>query len=243
MKRRHTSGFTLLEILIAVSLMAVVSTVTYMAFGTMVKAWQNGVALTDAIHHGDFVMDELAMALRSTYFPDAGGKTKSYGLHVRNKGEADGTSDIVSWVKLGGALVGNDCPFAGTPHRVTFYVDDVDDSKGGRGAFVKAWRLDGQPEDFDPEEDVKPVLISRDVTGFNCRTIMPENIDDEGIPEWQDEWEYTNDLAVAVEITLFVRPQGRGEEESSEIKRIVQVPVAYLCQPWVKTGTGGIVAP
>lgn len=230
--RRH--GFTLIEILLAVSLLAMVTTVTYLAFSTMVKAWQRGTAMVDSLHHGDFVMDQLAMAIRSTYYPDSGGNATRYGYHLKNEGEGDETSDVLSWVKLGSALVGDDAPYAGTPHRVEFYVDA--DEHGDRGAYVKGWRLDGQSEDFDPEEDVEPVLISREVTGFNLRTLSPDDINEEREFDWQDEWEYTNDLPLAVELTLFVRPQGGESAEATEMKRIVQVPVAYLCQPWVKTG-------
>ncbi len=233
------AGFTLIEILLAVSLLAMVTTVTYLAFSTMVKAWQRGTAMSDALHHGDFVMDQLAMAIRSTYFPDAGGATTRYGFHLKNDGEGDETSDVISWVKLGSALVGDDVPYVGTPHRVTFSVDE--DDEGTRGALVKGWRLDGQPEDFDPDEDVEPFFISRDVTGLNVRTLSPDDINEDGEFDWQDEWEYTNDLPVAVEITMYVRPQGTGkDEEATELRRIVQVPVAYLCQPWTKTGKPGL---
>jgi prepilin-type N-terminal cleavage/methylation domain-containing protein len=226
-------GFTLLEVMLAVSLLALVSAVTYMTFAAVLTGWRRGVSLAENLHHGDFVLEQLAMGLRSTYYPDAGGKATLYGFWLEDNGEGQGESDVVSWVKLGGALVGQDSPFAGAPHRVKFFVDDDED--GARAAFIKAWRIDGQPEDFDPDEDVEPVLLSRRVSGFNCRTLMPEDVEDDGAFEWQDEWEYTNDLPIAVEITLYVAPPEGGTDPVA-VKRIVQIPVAFLCEPWEKTG-------
>lgn len=226
-------GFTLLEILLAVSILAVVSAITYVSFTTVVTAWRRGVALAEDLHHGDYVMDQLVMALRSTYFPETGAKSASrYGFSLEDDGDGEQSSDTISWVKLGGSLVGEDCPFVGSPHRVRFFVGDSDD--GERGAMVAAWRLEGQPEEFDPDEDVTPVFLSREITGFNCRTLVPENVTDEGEVEWQDEWEYTNDVPLAVELTLYLTPLEEGGDPI-EVKRVVQVPVAYLCEPWERT--------
>lgn len=239
-RKGAAGGFSLLEIMLAVAIMAAVSTVTYMAFSTIVIAWRRGVALTDHLHHGDFVMEQLVMALRSTYFPDSDAATTRHGFWLEDDGDGETESDVISWVKLGSSLVGNQERFQGTPHRVTFYVDKDED--GEQAVLVKAWRLDGQPEDFDPLEDVDPVPISRYVTGFNCRTISPDDVDDDGEFEWQDEWNYTNDLPLAVELTLYLPPIQEGGDALA-VKRILEIPVAYLCEPWTKTGESDELAP
>lgn len=227
-------GFTLFEVLLAVAILSVVSAVTYFTFSTVVTGWRRGQALVEHLHHGDFVIEQLAMALRSTYFPETGGKSTGYGFILDDDGSGGSSSDVISWVKLGSALVGKDCPFAGTPHRVDFFVDENED--GEPVAAVKAWRLDGQPEDFDPDDDVEPVFLSRQVRGFNCRTIMEEDVDEDGDIEWQDEWDFTNDLPLAVEITLYLEPIERNGDPV-ELSRIVEIPVAYLSDPWTDTSS------
>ncbi|MBN2302436.1 MAG: type II secretion system protein, partial [Lentisphaerae bacterium] len=79
-------GFTLLEILLAVSLLAIVSTLTYLSFSTITTAWKRGLAMTDELHHGDFVMEQLVMGLRSAYYPEARNPSANYGFWLENNG-------------------------------------------------------------------------------------------------------------------------------------------------------------
>jgi prepilin-type N-terminal cleavage/methylation domain-containing protein len=218
------AGFTLLELLLALTIMVAVMAVVYLTFSTVISAWKKGMSLADDLHHGDFALEELTMALRSAYYPHAAeGKASDYGFWMEDLGGGEYSSDTISWVKLGHALVGDDCPFAGAPHRVVFSVEENED--GDRVAAVKAWRLHGQAEDFDSDE-IETVSLSRRITGFNCRpAYLPEEEDDE--IEWLDEWEDTNQIPALVDVTLYLDPLEEGEA-SIEIKRIVRIPTAHL---------------
>ena len=46
MFRGPLSAFTLLELVLAVAILAVVSTVTYLTFSTVTTAWKKGIVLT-----------------------------------------------------------------------------------------------------------------------------------------------------------------------------------------------------
>ena len=83
---------------------------------------------------------------------------------------------------------------------------------------------------------MEPVFLSRQVRGFNCRTIMEDDVDDEGEIDWQDEWDFTNDLPLAVEITLYLEPIDK-DGDPVELSRIVEIPVAYLSAPWTDTSS------
>jgi hypothetical protein len=212
--------------MLALAILVVVFGVTYFTFSTVAIAWRRGTALTDGLHHADFVLEQLAMALRSAYYPDAG-ISPDYGFRLEDNGDGEHSSDVISWVKLGHSLVGKDCPFAGAPHRVEFAV--VDGDKGERVAAVRAWRLLGQVEDFE-SDDVEPEFISRGVRGFNCRPLDPQSDPREEEIEWLEEWEDTNRVPTSVELTLYMDPLAEGED-AVEIKRIVEIPVALLSWP------------
>ena len=59
------------------------------------------------------MLDNLTMALRSAYFPDGGGK--GYGFFLEDSGDGPAASDVISWVKLGSALVGRHSQMADSP--------------------------------------------------------------------------------------------------------------------------------
>jgi prepilin-type N-terminal cleavage/methylation domain-containing protein len=224
---KKNSGFTLIEILLALMIMAGVCAATYMTFSVVSTAWKKGMAMSDDLHHGDFAIEQLVMALRSAYYPQTGGGNGMYGFQMKNNGGGENSSDVISWVKLGGALVGTDCPFCESPHRVQFWVGENKD--GENCGAVRAWQLQGQAEDFDPEK-VSPQFISREITGFKCR-VSYRKVNDE--VEWLDEWEdaLTNKLPTMVEVTLYMRPLSDGEK-AVEVKRVVTIPVAPLSGPW-----------
>ncbi|MBT3294793.1 MAG: prepilin-type N-terminal cleavage/methylation domain-containing protein [Verrucomicrobia bacterium] len=223
---RDRRGFTLLEVLVAVTILSVITGISLMAFQVVSVAWRKGMLLSDDLHHGDFVVDQLVLGLRSAYVPDSAAGQEKYGFWIEDNGDDAHASDVVSWVKLGAALVGRDSrdlenPEA--PHRVEFFVGD--DETGEAAAAVRAWSLLGQAEEFE-SDDVEPRFIARRIVGFNCRMQDPEADTEEAI-EWIDEWDDTNRLPYAVEVTLWMEPIEE-DEEPIELKRIVQIPLAPL---------------
>lgn len=242
-------GITLIELILAVTLLAIVASVSYFSFDAGVKAWRAGTELADSLHHADYVLEQLAMGLRSAYYPDADRPVGAYGLLLTDNGEGAGARDTISWVKLGTALIGADAPIAGTPHRIEVFVDEPGEAAGGGaaagGLAVRAWRIAALPEEFDPAKDVATLHLTPRVVGMNCRVLDPANnlaegdapaVDDE--LEWLDEWEgdYTNRLPHALEVSLYLAPS-RDDEEALEVKRIVEIPLAPLA--WRDKGAAG----
>jgi prepilin-type N-terminal cleavage/methylation domain-containing protein len=225
--RRDTKrrGFTLLELMLAISILSVVSVVTYMTFSTVIEAWRRGTAMAEEMHHGDFVIEQIVMAMRSAYYPEADSAPTAYGFWHVDNGDGAEDADEISWVKIGSALVGKEVSFAGSPHRVKLTLED--DEEGRTSVSVRSWRVRGQEEDFDPE-DLDPLFLSTKITGFNCRAAF-ESVDDE--IDWLDEWEETNKLPTVVEITLYMEPLDDGEDPV-EIKRLLGVRAGELC--WTK---------
>lgn len=230
--RADPGGFTLLEIMLAVAILAVATTVTYMSFSAVATAWRRSQNLSKDIHRADYVMDQLEMGLRSSYYSDA-----TCGFWLEDGGDGAGSADKISWVKLGSALVGADCPFLGTPHRVTFFLEDA---SHGKAAAITAYQLRRQSDDFNPEEDLEPILLSKGIVGFNCRPQDPLATGEE--IEWMDEWEDTNKIPRVVELTLYMEPLDE-DGDTVEIKRIVEIPVAPLAWGGQRTATPGTSTP
>ena len=246
---RSAGGFTLLELLLAITLMAAIASVTYFSFEAGTRAWRTGTELADSLHHADYVLEQIVMGLRSACYPDAARPSGAYGLTLVNDGDEAKARDTLGWVKLGTALVGADSPLADTPHRIELSVvdperDELPEGSGG-GLAIRAWRIAAQPEDFDPAESVKPMVLTARVLGFNCRVLNPENNLQEGDApskddelKWDDEWEgdSTNRLPYAVEISLYLEP-ARATDDPIAVKRIVEIPLAPLA--WRDKGAAG----
>ena len=94
-------GFSLLEILMAVAILAMISTALFMSFVNITNAWQKGMSMTESLNHGDFVLEDLAMGLRSAYFPDSARQSPMYGFWLEDNGSDETATDSISWVKMG----------------------------------------------------------------------------------------------------------------------------------------------
>lgn len=238
--RARRTGLTLIELMLAVAILGVITIVAYFSFDAAVQGWHAGTELSESLSHADFAMEQLAMGLRSAYYPDGSTVAPPYGFQMDDSGGSSEPRDALRWVKIGSALVGADAPYAGTPHRVEVTVrvaDSPESSSEDTGLAVRSWRLDLNPEDFKPD-DVKPVYVSSRVLGLNCRMLDPEMSDTDEELKWLDTWEgdLTNRLPRAVELTLYLPPPRPGGEPVT-VRRIVELPLAPLS--WSVRSTGG----
>lgn len=252
-------AFTMIELLIAVALTATIVAAGVFAFTTASRVWRNGTDSADALHHGDYVMEQLTSALRSSFFPDSDQPGSLHGMVLENDGDDEEAHDSLSWVKLGSALVGRSSGIADSPHRIV--VTTVEEGKADEedlqegGLVVRYWRLSAQPEDFDSEDEefVPSRLVMPEVLALDFKVLDPEgnlaegkepmpdqdDFDEQGGLEWIDEdWkdDYTNRLPYAVLATLYLKPTEKGAEPIP-LRRIVTIPVAPLS--WRDKGAAG----
>ena len=177
------------------------------------------------------------MALRSAFYPANGNTDWAYGFQHEDGGEGDSARDAISWVKIGSSLVGEDVPWAGAAHRVNLFVSAGEDGQDG-GLYVSAWQLVGQSEDFDPEQDVVPVLLSDQVAGLDVRMQDPTKAFEPGDPfEWIDEWETSNRIPEHVFVQLTMKPRSKGAEPDVLV-RMVGIPMSAVSWDPSKPGGG-----
>lgn len=251
--RRQVSGFTLIELLVSVALLGMAMAMTFTTFYSVSKAWQRGTAMANDLDHGEYVMQQVASGLRSSFFPPQTVQTTSnaagargvpptnnpvvttpsavgsYGFVLEDNGSGADARDVIGWVKTGTALLKFNDPLCKGVHRVRLSVEE--DGDAGSAVAVRAWRPFANTINFDPMA-LTPNFISGKVVGLNCR-VAKEMKGDKW--DWLDTWENeaTNCLPLVVEVTLYMEPLDRNEPPV-EIQRTIGIPLAPLSWKDVK---------
>lgn len=246
---RKAKGFTLIEVMLAVSLMAVMTFVAFFTFNTAINSWKRSTEMADRMQHADYALSQVVSALRSAWCPataTTGGGADSYlyGFQLIDGGDGEEDSDIIQWTKLGSAIVGNTSTLSETPHTVRLWAQTETRDQPG-GLWVKAGQLDLiQDEDkedynFDDDDVFEPYVLVTGVQGFNCRVLNKEQpYEEDGTPVWEDEWISSNNIPRAVELTFTLEPvEERGDPV--RIRRVVEIPLWDLSQnPLTSSGNG-----
>ncbi len=205
--RSPVFGFTLLEILVAVTLLATAFTIIMATFSTTLDGWRRSGEFLDRITHGDFVIDQMVSSLRSTaYFKN---RSDKYGFWLDSKGGGDAPRDEISWVTSGAAFMLPDDPLSRGVYRIQLSVED-------EGLAVRSAQHMKDELDMD---DVDPWFVSPRVKGLDCEIY---NFEEE---DWDEEWEDTNAIPSLVRITLYLEPMERSDPPV-KLQRIVEIPLA-----------------
>jgi len=220
--------------ILAVSVLSVITLVSFYCFHAAVRSWVAGTDYINGITHADYILEQVAMGLRSAYYPDTGRIAGAYGMRLTDSGNDASARDSLSWVKLGSALVGADADYADSPHRVEIALRDGarnEDGLPGGGFAVRAWRVDLQPDDFDPDRIPFTPLSAR-VRGMNFRMLDPDKDEDDltGELNWLDTWDtadQTNRLPRAIEVTLYLDGPDP-DADPVPVRRVVSIPLAEL---------------
>jgi len=210
-RRRRRPGFTLLEVLVAVVLLATAFTIIWSTFATTIDGWRRSQDFLDRITHGDFVIDQLVSSLRSAAF--FGNRAEKYGFWLESRGGGDAPRDKISWVASGGAFVLPENPLSLGLYRIMISVEDASD---GSGLAVRTFPH--MKEEID-EDDEEPWFVSPRVIGLDCEVYDFENED------WTDEWENTNAIPSMVLLTVYLEPVDKGDPPV-KLQRVVEIPVA-----------------
>ncbi len=206
---KSRDAFTLLELLISISILSLIFATCFMAFSSSINAWRRGSEYLEKQHHSEFVQNQIFSALRSTAFVED--SPLNYGFW-HTDGNLDGLpNDEISFVTSSSAFCKEPLTYA--PHRIYLKIDETLEEPA---LSTKAHFHFATEEEVD-EQEYK--LISREIIGINCRFYDSMN------EEWSDEWENTNNIPREIEITLFTEPVEEGGEPV-EFSRVIEIPVA-----------------
>lgn len=204
----NKKGFTLVEIMVAMLILVTAMTLVGSTFNMTISAWRKGTSLSDSLHRGDFLMEQIVSALRSTAWLSEDG---SCGFRMEVSGSDTQPEDIISWVASGTSLIPIDSELGSGLHRIEMGVNLAD----ANGLAVRSFSHLLPEEDW---EDIEWELIDPEVEGFRCRFYDYEE------EEWADEWEHTNVVPKLVEIALFMSPL-EGDDEPMVMQRLIEIPL------------------
>lgn len=204
-------GFTLLEVMITIVILAIATAVAGQLFMAVTRAWTDARLVMDRTHHGDFVMNQLTAALRSMSFSE--NKPEVYGFRIETNPDGEGEHTI-SWVTDSGAFMPPGDPAAHGRHRIE--VGAGEDEDGAEGLVVTVW-----PYLADEDEVEKTSrLVSENIKGLKCQLYDMHD----GEERWRDDWEYSNAIPGLVEITLYAEPL-REDDDPVEFRRLIEIPL------------------
>jgi prepilin-type N-terminal cleavage/methylation domain-containing protein len=237
----YRRGFTMIEMLLAVMILAIVTTVTAISYTSVLNNWKKSTDIVDRMQTADYAVNQIVAGLRSAYYPSTGDNSNmAWGFQLVDggDGEDESSSDWIEWTKMGTAIIGDKLQAAETSHKVRLWVEESRSRGEQGGLFVRTWNaelINENARDYDEEEIGDEFLLVPDVVGFDCQIQKdPKAVDADGRPEWEDEWDTSNSIPYRVKLTFRMKP-AEGMKESIPIMRVVTIPLWDISQNPIST--------
>ena len=207
---RRRMGFTLLEMLVALTLMALLAGALYASLHTGIHARRSAEAAIGPVRAAALALEFVSRDLSSAVPP-----TGLLAGPFIGEDDADLWSgkdaDVLTWHAATGK------PKVGATDIVKLTLSVVPDASGATGALVRGeTRNLLAPTEPEPEVEV----LCRRVHSLNLRYFDGE--------DWVDEWDSTtrdNTLPMRVEVTIEIEDESR-EGEMFRMTRVVALPCA-----------------
>jgi type II secretion system protein J len=212
---RRPAGFTLVEVMIAIGILALVIASIYSTWTAILRASKSGQTAAAAVQRTRIVVRLLEDSLSSAQ--SFGANVGYYGFMAENGDEAS-----LSFV----ARLSRAFPRSGRfgdldVRRVTFSV--LPGSDGGRNLVLRQTPLVMDP---DEDETEHPIVLAKNVKEFSMEFW------DNRLNDWVDEWKNTNQLPRLVMFTLKLADTARPMSPVEEISRIVSIPSVTVQPVW-----------
>jgi len=226
-KRRlaGSTAFTLVEILIAIGILAIVTAAIYSTWTAILRSTQVGLEAAASVQRTRIAVRNIEDALICIQSYVA--NQRYYGFVAENGNEA-----VLSFV----SRLPKSFPRSGKfgdldVRRVAFSLE------GSSGSYGKRLVLRQSPVmmEWDEDEKTHPLVLARFVEEFKIEFVNPRN------GEWIDEWVETNQLPKLLKFTLKVADSARARRGSEqEIVRYVNLPSSAVQPQWQRTVIPGL---
>ena len=209
---RQSVGFTLLELLVAMSLMVVVAGCLYSALYTGFRARRSALAAIDPTSQALNAIELLKQDITGVT-PVDGVLAESF-IGTNSRGSKGADMDCVAFYTT--QVYANDDELVGGVGKIELELEeDTDEDRENYRLVRKITRNLLSSRSIDPEEQV----LCRNVTSLNLRYFDGDS--------WLDEWDSTSDanslpLAVEVDIQLAYKTMYGTQTKEDPTRRLVQ---------------------
>ena len=237
LEQDQRAAFTLLEIMVAMALFALVAAAIYSSWFAVMRGSQVGLASAAKVQRSRVAMQLIEEALCSTRSFDADG-TNYYFVGL------NGSAATLSFVSKLSASFPRSGKFGDFDVReVEFALEPGLDS--GKQLVLRQRPI---LMDLDKDEQLHPVVIAKDVKSFkmefwdsrppkNQANNNVNNFGSENTIEWLNEWEETNRLPAMVKIVLQFKGDDFGQAPRENIK-VVGLPSQAVGVSWQRGRSG-----
>jgi len=197
-KRSSSSGFTLVEVLVAVVALMIVIGSIYGAFRTANMSVSRAEERVDVFQTARVLLAQINAELCSAYQPS--GQEESALVGEDTQGSETGSQyDKLTFLTTARRSASRSDP-AGDVCKVSYTVETTSDDEP-MGLFVQE---DFQPGLSSPDARREPVRLSDRVIAFNCKYLDPDS------DEWRNDWTQQTKLPKAVRVELSLKPEREG---------------------------------
>jgi prepilin-type N-terminal cleavage/methylation domain-containing protein len=208
---RSPTGFTLLEVLLAVAVLGMLITAVYSTWSAALTSWRRGSEVTDAFQRQRIVMDALTQLTQSALF-----FAQSAPLYAFVATTNPGLGDSISFVTASDAYLPPSETISAGMRRVIISLEQ-DQYRRTYLAIVNEPAL--RPQDDKSLAPLQAHVISMDVSAFSVRYRNPQD------GTWSDKWEEGQFPPSAVEYTVSFGGQD-SRFPPVVVTRAVDIPVA-----------------
>lgn len=204
-------AFTLLEVMLAVTILGLVMTAVYATWSAAISAWKRSSTLSAAFQRERVVMDTLTeLASSMVYFPSSKELYRVDGTHDAV------TGDAVSFITSSDILLPQSESWLAGMRRVTIALQ-----RDEEGDPILAILNTVALSSANTASEYQSHVLSADVSGFQVRYRNP--VDD----TWQDKWDESRFIPSAIQFTVAFGGSDRLTPPVI-VTRAVDVPAARL---------------